>query len=401
MVCRPCRGPVPHPADDHLRGVHYVLVSTPGILKLDGTPYRNNLDDWLWLTKRAAKAARWLGYVPFDCIIDERNEAPRIYDDPPEDGLRVGQFARKVRLHSGSGVTVPDEDDVRPGIYFEGGISPRQPYRVVLIGEKTSLAEVLDPIARWKAAELLLPTGDISDTMIVDVARRATRDGRPLVVLYFSDFDPSGYHMPNAVARKLQAARDLLFPDLEIAGVYAVALTVEQCREHDLPESFLKETELRAGAWRARWGREQTEIDALAALRPDVLRDIANDALRPFFDDTLERRQRAMERRFEDVVRTWFSRPSSGTTIGAAAFREIEAAREEAEAAAKRLEAAQEQAARAIDKAMREAKLPDAPDEPPDPILPVCDAEPLFTTEDDWVTATRKLVDRKKLVDES
>jgi hypothetical protein len=37
-------------------------------------------------------------------------------------------------------------------------------------------------------------------------------------------------------------------------------------------------------------GVEQTEIDALAALRPDLLRQIARDAIAPFYDHTLDRR---------------------------------------------------------------------------------------------------------------
>jgi len=37
-------------------------------------------------------------------------------------------------------------------------------------------------------------------------------------------------------------------------------------------------------------GHEQTEIDALAALRPDALRRITLDALAPFYDFTLDER---------------------------------------------------------------------------------------------------------------
>jgi hypothetical protein len=33
---------------------------------------------WTWLVERAAKAARWLGYVPFDRLIDQRNAEPVI-----------------------------------------------------------------------------------------------------------------------------------------------------------------------------------------------------------------------------------------------------------------------------------------------------------------------------------
>ncbi len=37
-------------------------------------------------------------------------------------------------------------------------------------------------------------------------------------------------------------------------------------------------------------GIEQTEIDALASLRPALLRELARDAVAPFYDDTLGRR---------------------------------------------------------------------------------------------------------------
>ena len=125
--------------------------------------------------------------------------------------------------------------------------------------------------------------------MIAEMAARAAADPRPAVVLYFSDFDPSGWQMPISVSRKLQALRTLRHPDLRIA-VHRVALTLDQVRELNLPSTPLKETEKRADKWRARMGHEQTEIDALAALRPEELTRIALDALKPFFDFTLDER---------------------------------------------------------------------------------------------------------------
>lgn len=63
----------------HLRGVHYVLVSTGGVMKPDRTPYQNTIKDFTWLTEAAAKAARWLGKVGFDRFKDQRNDDPRSY----------------------------------------------------------------------------------------------------------------------------------------------------------------------------------------------------------------------------------------------------------------------------------------------------------------------------------
>jgi len=121
------------------------------------------------------------------------------------------------------------------------------------------------------------------------MAARAAADGRPAVVLYFSDFDPSGYQMPISVARSLQALRDLRYPGLDIQ-IHHVALTLAQVQEHGLPSTPLKESEKRADKWREAWGHEQTEIDALAALQPETLRAIAKDAIKPFWDDSLNGR---------------------------------------------------------------------------------------------------------------
>jgi len=183
-------------------------------------------------------------------------------------------------------IEIPSEELVLPSVHCSP-LGGRQPYRIIEIGEKTSLGPVLRQVRG--VAELLLPTGEISDTLIHGMAERAAVHGRPAVVFYFSDFDPAGHQMPISVSRKLQALKLLEFPDLSIE-VHHVALTLEQVVALDLPSTPLKDTERRADLWREVMGREQTEIDALAALRPEVLLQIARDAIAPFRDATLERR---------------------------------------------------------------------------------------------------------------
>jgi hypothetical protein len=272
----------------HLRGLHYALV-TDAPAKPNGETYRNTADDWRWLQEKAADAARWLGYIPFDRIIDQRNAEPvvRIFEEPhPRPYVSVGV-----------NVDIPDPDDIEPyvGAYYtregkvHGGFGGAQPYKLVIIGEKSSLEDVLAPIARTYAADLFLPTGEPSDTLLHQMARIGAEDGRPMVVLYFSDADPAGWQMPLSVGRKLQALKTLLYPDLEFQ-VHRVALTPEQVREYGLPSTPLKETERRGDAWRAAMGVDQTEIDALASLQPDLLRRLARDALGPFFDRSLAER---------------------------------------------------------------------------------------------------------------
>ena len=77
-------------------------------------------------------------------------------------------------------------------------------------------------------------------------------------------------------------------------------MTVEQVKTLGLPSTPLKETELRAAGWRARYGVEQTEIDALATLDPDALREIVNDAVAPFYDFDLAERIAAVKSAWEE-----------------------------------------------------------------------------------------------------
>ena len=145
------------------------------------------------------------------------------------------------------------------------------------------------PIAHSMQADLYLPTGEISDTLVYRIAKDADDDGRPLVMFTLADCDPAGRQMPVSIARKLQALRDLLFPDLRFE-VVPVALNPDQVRELGLPSTPLKETEKRGDRWREAFGIEQTEIDALATLRPDVLREIVERAFDPYLDRDLEER---------------------------------------------------------------------------------------------------------------
>ena len=276
----PSNSPSRGDASIHLRGLHYAIVARGGVLKPDGEVYVNDDANWTWLQSTAAKAARWLGYVPFTAITDERNAAPVIH--------RKGHSEPETWISVGLDVEIPDADDLHPTVVCDGFVG-RQPYHLVIIGEKSSLADVILPIAQTFHADLYLPTGEISDTLIYQMASDAAEDGRPLRVFYLSDFDPAGYEMPVNVGRKLQAHRDLKFHDLDFE-VRSVALTVEQVRDLDLPSTPLKETELRGDRWRAAWGVEQTEIDALATLQPHVLAKIVTDAINPFFDRGLDQR---------------------------------------------------------------------------------------------------------------
>lgn len=260
----------------HNRGLHYAFLGQP---KPDGTDY--GTADWTWLCG-VSNVARWLDYIPFDRITDHKNDAPT---------LRMHSSGQpKGFVSTDPELVIPDADDLEPyiGVTDFAGM---QPYRIALLGEKSSLFDVLDPISRRYNTDLLLPSGDISNTMVYQLAKAAAADGRPLVVIYFSDCDPSGFNMPIVISRKPQAFKVQHFPDLEFR-CYQAGLTPHQVKtiRPKLPESPVKETELRGQRWTEKFGVEQTEIDSIATLRPDLLREIAVDMIEKFYDTTLDDR---------------------------------------------------------------------------------------------------------------
>src|SRR5262245_49747893 len=271
---------IKHGKKIHWRGLHYAIVVVGDIRKPNGEIYVNSNEDWEWLSTVAGKAGRWLGYIPFERITDNRNSEPFI--------LHKARVTPQAFVSIGIDVTVPEIDDLDPRPIARG-FQPRQAFHFVIFGEKASLEEVALPVARAKQADLYLPTGEISDTLLYRIAKDANDDGRPLVMSTLSDCDPAGTQMPVSIARKLQAFRDLLCPKLRFE-VAPVALTVEQVSELGLPSTPLKETERRASRWREAFGVEQTEIDALATLQPDVLRGIIEQAFDPYLDRDLEQR---------------------------------------------------------------------------------------------------------------
>jgi hypothetical protein len=279
----------------HLRGLHYAVL---GRTKPNGLPYKNDDEDWLWLSGVAGKAARWLGYIPFERIRDQRNTPPvvRVHSKP-----LPGAF-----LTAGVDVEIPSADDALPTADVDD-FTGEQANKLVIFGEKSSLEDVLGPISTEFGADLYLPTGEISDTMLHQMGRVGAADGRPMVVLCFADCDPSGWQMSISISRKLQAFKALEFGDLDFE-VHRIGLTPDQVREYGLPTTPLKddEKEKRAEAWRAAMGVDQTEIDALASLRPELLRTLAINAVSPFFDRTLDARvldaESEWRREAQDVV---------------------------------------------------------------------------------------------------
>lgn len=373
----------------HLRGTYYRILSSGDVLLPNGSRFEGTHETAV-LVESAGKYARHLGLVPFDRIVDERAAQPEFYDTEGKfaDPADPRPVERRLTLENGCHVfTVPPLAALLPTITATVVPRPRQPFRLCFIGEKVSLAAVLRPIAQRVGAELLLLTGEISETQAYGIIARAAADGRPLRILYFSDFDPSGWQMPVSLSRKFQAHIVREFPDVNLRLI-RVALTFEQVEQFGLPDSPIKPSEKRARKWQEKWGRQQVEIDALAVLRPELLDQIARQAVAPYFDPTLDDRfDDAMA--LPDELRSWVHRQPEHKAL----IRAIHAAHSPAQQAIEALNQAATDGFAELRAAVEAAE--DKPELPPIEIAAEITTpermESVFDSADDFVTATRKL----------
>src|SRR4051794_11248739 len=94
--------------DVHLRAFHYLLIGNA--IRPDSKPHINDETNWDFVQK-AAKAARWLGYVPFDRIRDERNGEPEVH--VTEHSVETGFGHLSVYC----GLDVPNLESVLPHVW--------------------------------------------------------------------------------------------------------------------------------------------------------------------------------------------------------------------------------------------------------------------------------------------
>jgi hypothetical protein len=270
-------------AGSHIRRLHYKLISQRKPIKmLDGVPYENTEECWQKLAE-ASKDARYLDLISVDDFVDRRNAeaVTNVRDNTGEPWLDI------------EGSDLEMEDMPEPPRAVLEVREQTQHYQLEIWCEKSTMNDVLAPIAERYGANLVTGTGEISTTHCNLCVARAREDGRPVRILYISDFDPAGRSMPVAAARKIEFfVRDGGL-DLDIQ-LRPIVLTPEQCVRYELPRTPIKKSERRAGRFEERFGAGATELDALEALHPGELRRIINREIARYHDADLDTETEAM-----------------------------------------------------------------------------------------------------------
>ncbi len=292
----------------HPRRLHYNLVSQSApIIKPDGTPYQNTENDWKYLI-RSSLAARYLRLIPDGALADHRNDPPII------NAKNTGTVGPKME------VLFADRAYLNTDIPFTEIHTPylcatdmivAQPYLVEVWVEKSTQNDILEPLAQKFGFNLVSGTGETSEVLARQAVERSISDGRPMRILYISDFDPAGRSMPVALARKVEYWLHQCGIDLDIT-LDPIVLTPEQCDHYRLPRTPLKDTERRAAKFEDRFGTGATELDALEAIHPGELARIVSVEVCRYIDPTLDARvkeaQWAIDRQVWPIRRDVLSR---------------------------------------------------------------------------------------------
>jgi hypothetical protein len=274
----------------HLRRVHYRIVSKANVIRPDGKLYENDGANWDYLNT-AARHARYLGYVDPEDVVDRRNPPgmvnmlPAVQDDPSF--TYSTEMNSLDRIHTTLSLDryfspLIDVDTEVSGYVYEQAM---QPYHLEVWAEKTTANDILIPLCEEFGANYISGAGYMSITAVVQLLRdRVEKLKKPVRIFYISDYDKSGENMPRQMSRQTQFWTDVYAADHDIK-VEPIVLTAQQARRYPpAPDS------------------NKVELDAMLELDPDRFYTIVREHLSEYRDFDLQGEVAEAEREAEEEV---------------------------------------------------------------------------------------------------
>jgi hypothetical protein len=218
-----------------LRQIFYCLVAKKAI--------QNNLRSYKNLSYLLTKA-RKCGDLPFDVITD-RTRLP-IKENSWTD---VKQFEEEVEK-----------------IYRKSKLVKQKNWIEIWL-EKDALRGIFEPIANEFDVYLVVCRGYPSISTLWEVKKRWETINKPIFVLYFGDFDPSGEDIFRTIKEKLIKDFGITRRKLHFRKV---ALTLKDIKKYHLPPAPTKASDSRSRKFIQKYGDFAVELDALP---PNVLEE--------------------------------------------------------------------------------------------------------------------------------
>jgi len=219
-----------------LRQLYYRLVSRLLI--------PNTINSYKRLSRIMVKA-REQGDVPLNCLEDRSRRVLGRGDYGYESAEEYLKKRISSLQDSWKKFSMPMWDD--------------QPRNVMICLEKDALSRIVSREANRFSVRTFPTRGYPSFSYVQEMSRYITNQlgGKPTVVLYFGDFDPSGIDIERDLAERLEkyGAEDF--------EVQRIALTADQIKKYRLPPNPVKMSDARADGFLEEHGDRAVELDAL------------------------------------------------------------------------------------------------------------------------------------------
>jgi hypothetical protein len=260
----------------------------------------------------ASKDARCLGLVPADAITDARN---------PDAWVPMGFYDHRFRPQPTvmwddpqHYWTLPEMPSFSPHFWAPFPTptvtgydysDAAQPFHVEIWVEKSTVNDILEPLARELFFVLSPAVGFTSITRTIDIIKRIAETRKPTRIFCITDYDPGGQEMPPAMARQLEFWLERYAPGAEVK-LERLVLTRGQVAQYALPRIPIKDTDRRKDNFEAEHGEGAVELDALEAVVPGELARIIREALAPYRDSDLAAAYAGRDRQTRrDVAQAW------------------------------------------------------------------------------------------------
>ncbi len=273
-----------------LRQLYYRLVSRLLI--------PNTINNYKRLSRIMVKA-RENGDVPVNCLEDRSRRVLGRGDmgyNSAEEYLKKKITTLQTSWKS---FTMPMWDD--------------QPKNVMISLEKDALSRIVSREANRFSVRTFPTRGYPSFSFVQEMSRYITNQlgGKPTVVLYFGDFDPSGVDIERDLSKRLEkyGAKDFT--------VQRIALTDDQIKKYNLPPMPVKMSDARAGSFLEEHGDRAVELDALdpnllqTTVRKAIVKNInmrkwnarvrKTEELQSWIRDKLDDMEKALDSEIEDL----------------------------------------------------------------------------------------------------
>ena len=236
----------------------------------------NTINSYKRLSRILVKA-REQGDVPLNCLEDRSRRILGRGDTGYDSAEEYLKNKLSSLQDSWKGFSMPMWED--------------QPVYLLISLEKDALSRLVSRVGNRYSIRTFPTRGYPSFSYVQTMAKymQTRLGGKPTIVLYFGDFDPSGVDIERDLEDRLgrYGAREY--------KVKRIALTAEQIKQYKLPPMPVKRSDARAESFMAEHGDKSVELDALD---PNLLQDTVERAIR---ENISVRKWNARVRKIEEL----------------------------------------------------------------------------------------------------